>query len=229
MTSKDIIIELGKYDVDFVRFVDVSKLQYEQNKGLPNAILFGLSLSPGYLREVANTPDYVRARIDSKRGFDDDEFYLTEMKTGDLSDHIAEILISKGYKAYSQSDGNQEATNNFDGIYGKTPLPHKTLAVMAGIGWIGRNNLLITPEYGCGLCLGVILTDIPLDTTESQIMESKCGNCRTCLAVCDVNTLTGCDWNRSVTREDMINVYGCTTCMQCLAHCTYSQKYINSL
>lgn len=229
MISKDIIAELKKQGVDFIRFVDVSRMHQEQNKGLPNAVLFGIALSPEYVRKVADTPNYVRIMIDNNRNFENDEFYLTELRTGELSDHIAQMLISEGYKAYSQSDKNQIATNHFEEIYFKTPLPHKTIAVMAGIGWIGRNNLLVTPEYGCALCIGAILTDAQLSCEESQIIKSKCGICRICLDVCDVCAIKGYNWSKDVTREDMIDVYKCTTCMRCLVHCRYSQNYVRSL
>jgi len=45
--------------VEFVEFVDISQLSDEQNKGYPNAVLFGISLSPAYLLKVSKTPDYV--------------------------------------------------------------------------------------------------------------------------------------------------------------------------
>lgn len=224
--ENDIIVELKKSGVDFVNFVDISNFDIQQNKGLPYAIFFGIALTPKYLREVANTPDYVQARVEDSFNFDDDELYLKEIKTDTLSDNIAELLISKGYKSYSQSDKNQMTTGFFDGQYGKTPLPHKTIAILAGVGWIGKNNLLITPEYGCGICIGVILTDAPLNVSRPQIIEANCEGCETCLGFCNTNALKGCLWNKSVLREEMINVFECTTCMRCLVHCVYTQKYI---
>lgn len=224
--ENDIIVELKKSGVDFVHFVDVANFDIQQNKGLPYAILFGIALSPKYLREVSSTPNYVQARIEDSFNFDDDELYLKEIKTDILSDRIAELLISKGHKAYSQSDKNQIATGFFDGQCGKTPLPHKTIAILTGIGWIGKNNLLITPEYGCGICIGVILTDAPLNISHPQIIEAKCEGCRICLDFCNTNALKGCLWNKSISREEMINVFECTTCMKCLVHCVYTQKYI---
>ena len=65
--------ELKANGADFVHFVDISHLQQEQNRGLPNAILFGICLSPNYIQEVMDTPDYVQARIETNFGFDDDE------------------------------------------------------------------------------------------------------------------------------------------------------------
>lgn len=224
--NKDIVTQLIKSGVDFVHFADISMLPGEQNKEFPRAILFGIALTPEYIHEVAGTHNYVQARMEDHYNFDDDELYLKEIQTDTLSDNMAQLLISKGYKAYSQSDKNQIATGFFDGQYGKTPLPHKTIATLAGIGWIGKNNLLITPTYGCGLCLGAILTDAPLPVSPSQKIKSKCGKCKICLDICQTHALKGCTWNKSKVRENMMDVHKCTTCMKCLVHCPFTQKYM---
>jgi hypothetical protein len=44
-----------------IRFIDVSHLSAEQNRGLPNAIVFALPLTPAYIQEVFNMPDYIAA------------------------------------------------------------------------------------------------------------------------------------------------------------------------
>jgi len=62
----------------FVHFVDITNLSPEENKNYPNAILFGINLSPDYLQNVMNTPDYVQMMIQNNSDFADDELYLTE-------------------------------------------------------------------------------------------------------------------------------------------------------
>jgi len=219
---KDDLLNKG---ADFVYFVDISHLSYKQNRGLPNAILFGIVLSPDYIKEVSNTPDYVKARVENNYDFDDDEYLITELKTGELSDYIAGYLHEHGYNAYSQSDENQIKTADFDGVYGKTYLPHKTIALLAGIGWIGKNNLLVTREYGSGLCLGAILTDAPLNTVKCEPIDSECRACNVCKDICEVNALKGHVWDTATLREDMIDIDGCTTCIKCLMHCPWTQRY----
>lgn len=215
--------------VDFVHFVDVSKLSSEQSKGYPYAILFGILLSSGYVQMLYNTPNYVQKRIEDNIGFDDDELYVGEMKTGRLSDELMEYLKSEGYSAYSHSDENQVATGFFDGVYGKTPLPHKTIAVLAGLGWVGKNNLLVTEEWGSALCLGVVLTNAPIENAIYNPMLPQCGDCSICVDACDVKALTGHTWNLETTREDMIDVHTCNTCNQCLSACPWTRKSVNSL
>jgi len=222
----NIIQELNSRGAVFVHFVDISHLSVEQNRSYPNAILFGIVLSPGYMQEVIDTPDYVQHRINNNFDFDDDEFLLTEIKTDELSDYITNLLIQKGYTAYSQSEKNQISTDCFDGLHLKTFLPHKTIAVLAGLGWIGKNNLLITPKYGSGLCLGTILTNMPLKTTTDKPILSKCGSCNLCKDICDVSALKGHSWSIGTQREDIIDVNKCTTCMKCMVCCPWTKAYI---
>jgi len=219
------IQELG---ANFVCFTDITNLSSGENKNYPNAILFGISLSPNYLQNVMITPDYVQAMIRNNRDFSNDEFYLTELQTDEFADKIALFLKDNGYKAYSHSDKNQIDTGFFDKINLKTPLPHKTIARIAGIGWIGKNNLLITPNFGCALCLGVVLTNASLKTISQNPMQSKCKNCNICVEMCEPKVLKGSIWNVTTQRDEMMNVHQCTTCMNCLVFCPWTQKYINN-
>ena len=61
-------------------------------------------------------------------------------------------------------------------------LSHKKIGYLAGLGWMGRNNLLINPKLGARFRLVTILTNMPL-VIDSPLAED-CGNCRKCLPVC---------------------------------------------
>ncbi len=63
------------------------------------------------------------------------------------------------------------------------PVLEKPLAEKAGLGWIGKNTLLLNRTAGSWFFLGEILTSIPLPA-DSQKAEDECGTCRTCLTIC---------------------------------------------
>jgi epoxyqueuosine reductase len=66
-------------------------------------------------------------------------------------------------------------------------VSHKAMARLAGLGWQGRNNLLVTPQLGSQVRLATILTDLPL--VPDHPLEADCGSCRRCVAVCPARAI----------------------------------------
>ena len=63
------------------------------------------------------------------------------------------------------------------------PVMEKPLAEQAGLGWIGKNSLLINNKAGSWFFLGEIYTSVPLPVDNLE-QPNRCGNCRACLKVC---------------------------------------------
>jgi epoxyqueuosine reductase QueG len=66
-------------------------------------------------------------------------------------------------------------------------LSHKRVGYLAGLGWIGRNNLLVNPGLGARFRLVTVLTDMPLEADKP--LEAGCSECRKCLSVCPVQAI----------------------------------------
>ncbi|MDP8234240.1 MAG: hypothetical protein P9M06_05515 [Candidatus Saelkia tenebricola] len=66
-------------------------------------------------------------------------------------------------------------------------LSHKEVAYLAGLGWIGRNNLLVTPEYGAQVRFVTILTDLKLP--QGETMDFNCGDCFDCIETCPAQAI----------------------------------------
>ncbi|NDV64894.1 4Fe-4S dicluster domain-containing protein [Bacteroides sp. 224] len=222
--NETITNELKQHEIEFIHFVDISGLVEKQNRGFSSAILFGVKCSPEYLKRVSDNPNYVPDMV-ARNYFDDDEHYAHEMDMYRISDLLADFIEKNGYSAYSLSDDNQITTNNFEG--NKSMLPLKTLATHAGLGWIGRNNLLVNKEYGCCQTWGGVLTDMPLNTVLNSLPAVQCGNCQICLDVCEPKALKGTVWQSGIEREKIIDVDKCTTCLKCMVHCPWTQRYMN--
>lgn len=233
MTEKDLSrteIQITEFlrskGTDFIHFADISSFPEKQNRGFPCAILFGIVLTPAYLKNVFENPGYVQKMIRNKE-IDTDEFHLTELKTDAIAD-LLEIYIKQiGFCAFSQSEVNLEKAGIYTTEELCTPLPHKSIARLAGLGWIGKNNLLVTPEYGSAVSMCTVLTDAPLKTTNKPPLVSLCETCTACIDACNPGALSGTDWNLSVTRDKMINISTCTTCLQCMVNCPWTQNYFS--
>lgn len=67
------------------------------------------------------------------------------------------------------------------------PVAEKPWAMQAGLGWIGKNGLLLTREYGSWVFLGVILTTLPLIPDRPH--TAHCGTCSRCLEACPTQAI----------------------------------------
>lgn len=115
------------------------------------------------------------------------------------------------------------------------PLLEKQLAVEAGLGWIGRQSLLVTPAFGSYVLLGELLLTDEADTYDSPFDGSRCGRCRNCIDHCPTGAIvaprvvdTGrCISCHTIEREPSGHidlhgwVFGCDKCQSC---CPYNQK-----
>lgn len=86
-------------------------------------------------------------------------------------------------------------------------FPHKLAAHLAGLGWMGKNSLLITQEFGPRLRLSSILTDCPLQA--GQRLDERCGDCQECVVACPVHALTGAEFSDEEDRGVRLRAEAC--------------------
>ncbi|MCX8131704.1 MAG: epoxyqueuosine reductase [Clostridia bacterium] len=205
---------LLSHNVNIVRFVNIEGMDKVQSRGYKRAIWFAIPMSKEYIR-----------RFNNYQCEDAEEFRKLEKETDAIADLLAEHIEKKGYSACSQS----EESNTDNGAYMENTmvslLPHKTIALLSGIGWIGKNNLLVTRDYGCALSTCTVLTNAPINISseKTQIHDNLCGGCTKCQEFC--NCFTGRAWNTDMSREEIMNVYDCARCLKCLMFCPWTKKH----
>lgn len=101
-------------------------------------------------------------------------------------------------------------------------VSHKRIAFLAGLGWLGRNNLVVTPEFGSQVRLVTILTDMPL--TPDKPLELDCGTCTECVSVCPAKAIKmdkkdfdhrGCfEKLKEFRRTGIVTQYICGICVK---------------
>lgn len=93
----------------------------------------------------------------------------------------------------------------------RTPFSHKYAATRAGIGWIGKTDLLITGKFGPRVRLASVLFNDPefLLGEEKSIDKSKCGDCKICVESCPANAANGKLWDINTDRDEFYNAFKC--------------------
>lgn len=90
------------------------------------------------------------------------------------------------------------------------PLSVKEVGVRAGVGWIGKNDLLITYEYGARICTVGAVFYAEHMTVGKPVVKSECGDCNLCVNACPYRNIYGNEWGEGVTRDDLVDYHKCS-------------------
>ena len=92
-------------------------------------------------------------------------------------------LIQIRLKQLRQWVMDRAPTAQVRGVVDTAPLLEREFAQLAGLGWIGKNTLLLNPQIGSWFFLAVLLTDLELEFDEPTTAD-HCGTCTACLDAC---------------------------------------------
>ncbi|MBQ2239873.1 MAG: tRNA epoxyqueuosine(34) reductase QueG [Alistipes sp.] len=149
------------------------------------------------------------------------DYHLTikEMLT-DVAERLKEHYPTLRFRAFTDS----------------APLAEKSYAVRAGLGWIGRNSLLVTPEHGSMIHLGELVINEEVDQYNTPMDGVGCGECRRCVEACpngailenrtiDTRRCISCRTIEREANEAKINldgwIFGCDGCQ---VVCPYNKR-----
>ena len=175
-------------------------------KDLDQAICLGVRLSGSILEEITNAPT---------------KLYFHHYRTVNaLLDQAAlkvcNYIQGKGYSAFPIP-----ASQILDWENQKGHLSHKQIGILAGLGWLGRNNLLVNKKAGSQFRLATILTDMPLKTDKPT--KDNCGACRLCVAACPAQAIKDTPQEfdhikcfeklKEFQRQKLVDQYICGVCV----------------
>jgi epoxyqueuosine reductase len=139
-------------------------------------------LVPGTIRVVCVRMDYALDSKDSLESMENtgkayvsryargrDYHKLIRKRLQKLARRIQDVVGPFGYRAFVDS----------------APVLERALAEKSGMGWIGKNTMLINKQAGSWFFLGELFTDLPLPVDEK--VPDHCGSCSACLDICPTN------------------------------------------
>ena len=152
----------------------VSPIKGQEN--LHYAFSFAVKLSDAVLKTVESAPSFAYFQ----------HYRAANALLDSIAFRLAEKLEEGGYSAFPVAASQSQGKNNpYAGVY-----PHKTAAVFAGLGFVGKSGLFLSERYGSKVRLATVLTDMPL-TPSRPVIENGCGNCTACVKACPAGAIYG--------------------------------------
>lgn len=151
---------------------------------------------------------------------------------GALSDHIARYALGDDYhdvldRILRRVEGELSTVKTWRYV-DTGPLSDRAAAAQAGLGWIGKNAMMINEEIGSYFFIGTLLTSLENDI-DAALVADRCGACTRCLDACPTSAILP---NRTVASERCIsyatiehrgalpdidladNAFGCDICQE---------------
>jgi epoxyqueuosine reductase QueG len=181
-------------------FADLTGLLHQKYHGFEYAVSIGRKLDGVIIDAIAHGPtrEYAELYRDTNR-------HLEELASG-----IAARLTERGVRALAitptmdEEEGNPEYPETL-----RTTFSHKMAATRAGLGWIGKTDLLVTEEFGPRLRLVTVLAGRPLQPLRPPIDSSRCGECGECVRACPAGAANGRLWDIRTDRDEFYDAFAC--------------------
>jgi epoxyqueuosine reductase len=149
------------------------------------------ALEPGTCRVIS-------ARMDYLPGDDDPDAVLQNPDKAYISRYALgrdyHKLLRKRLAQLAQRIHDEIAPNHFRAFVDSAPVLERAFAEKAGLGWIGKNTMLINSKAGSWFFLGEIFTDLPLPIDAVPLAANgepnkHCGSCNACLDICPTGAI----------------------------------------
>ncbi len=203
---------------DLVGIADLTGHVPYDLKKFNRGISIAIKLADNIINEAIHGPtkEYAQLYVD------------VNSKLDKLASFSSDILQKEGFSTIHIPASKIENTKKFLGKY-----PHKTVATLSGLGWIGRSALFISNKYGPRIRLVSVLTDAPLKP-DAFSLRNKCNSCKACVINCPGKAIKGNKWVFKEEREKIFDAAACNSilvankklfgvkvCGICVAICPY--------
>jgi len=226
MTINDTVRDyLSSQDIEIIGFADLSEVPPLERENFPYGISFGIPYSrEGMMENRKGNPQISY-----------DEYNSHNQRMAEAGIGLARELAGLGYTASAKPQYSIMPNSDRRSV-----LPYKTVARLAGLGWIGRCALLVNEKYGSAFRLSMVLTDAPLACGE-PITASHCEkDCTVCHDVCPGHAPSSKLWELNMDRSEFFDAAACdaaarkraqallgidhTICALCMSSCPITRR-----
>jgi epoxyqueuosine reductase len=192
---------------------------------LPRAVSIGIALTPAIIGVVEHGPTATYFA----------EYKRVNAALADAVQGLAALLRAQGATAEPlqptvgyKSGRDMTAAGLF---------AHKTAATQAGLGWIGKTAIFVSPRLGPWVRLATVFTDAELPAAE-PVTEGCCAGCRRCVDACPAGAGRDVRWRAGMPRDELLDVVACLRetesnngaagglCGVCLAVCPFGRRLL---
>ena len=148
--------------------------RHGSKRSQPNALV------PGTCTVITARMDYLPKGADAEQVLSQSELaYISRYALGRDYHKLMRARLAK----LARQIETQLGTGRYRAFVDSAPVLERALAENAGLGWIGKNTMLLNDKAGSWFFLGEIYTDIPLPPDPPQATQ-HCGTCQACLDIC---------------------------------------------
>lgn len=172
----------------------------EQMGEFTHAVSIAYKLSDTVLKTIENEPSIMYFH----------HYRTVNTKLDLLALSVVSAIEEQGFLALpiAASQSLNTNKNEYCGVFS-----HKTAARLSGLGFIGKNGLLITKEYGSKIRLCTVLTNMPLKADRNIVLED-CGECEICKNLCPAKAIYGTNFSLERGRDSVLDAKKCSLHMK---------------
>jgi epoxyqueuosine reductase QueG len=194
--------------------------------GYPRAVSIGVGLFHAIVDQLPQRAEKAVAQSYKHHCYD-----VINARLDEITSRLSSRLQREGHRAQPVPASKMPDAERLCGQFS-----HKMAAHLAGLGWIGKSCLLVTPEIGPRVRWATVLTDAPL--AAGSPLEVRCGDCDECVRICPVQAFTGRAFCAEEPREARYDARRCdryfesmreagedpAVCGLCLYACPWGKK-----
>ena len=172
-----------------------------------------MPLAPPLPTAVSLLVRFHRAELEGVEHGPTRAYYAGYRRVNDVLDAAASALVGAlrtgGYRAESVAATiREEDYGSIDDWCNVPVFAHKTAATRAGLGWVGKTALFVSPTLGPCVRLATVFTDLALDAG-TPVESGGCGSCRRCVDACPAGAGKDVTWRAGLPRAQLYDVKAC--------------------